>query len=811
MSSLKKYNEKRNFDKTPEPAAGDGDIPHENRFVIQKHEARRLHYDLRIQIGDALLSWAVPKGPSLDPGTRRLAVRTEDHPVDYLNFEGNIPENNYGAGTMMVWDLGTYRLKDVDENNPEALRAKLESGSARIFLDGRKVQGWFSLYRIKSKADKEQWMLSKSKDEYAAGDHAFDERSVISGRSMEEIRSGTGQKKDMDPSAEESAIEAPMPDGEPMLAKLASDAFDNPGWIFEIKLDGYRILAEKQGDEINLVSRNGHIYNKQFSVIHRELEKIKVDCLMDGEVVVLDEHGRTDFQQLQHLNKERENRLYYYVFDLLWVDGYSLLSVPLLKRKKLLNSILPDGSNRIRYSDHLEEKGIAFFGQMEKLDLEGMIAKRKDSIYRPGKRTDSWLKVKTVKRQEVVIAGYTAPQGSRRHFGSLVMAVNENDELRYAGRVGTGFDQNLLKEIGEKLEPLETDRAPVVNPPKKKIQWVEPKLLAEVEFSEWTAEKIMRHPRFKGLREDKEPEQVKQETAEVESARLNQQRKLSNPEKIFWPELKIRKQDVYDYYEAMAEIILPYLRGRPQSLFRTPDGVKGEGFFQKDVSGLAPDWIETAEVKSRSSEKSKTYMLCQDTRSLLYMVNLGCVEINPWNSAVPELDKPDYVVFDLDPVEVGFSRVVEVAVGFRELFDELELPFFAKTSGSRGMHIYLPVLKQYSHQQAQQFVRLIEMVIHLRYKKLTSFERSPAKRKGKIYLDYLQNGRGKTMASVYSLRPKPGAKVSAPVTAEELTADLDPADFNIYTMKKRVKEKGELWQDFFKKRVDIKEVIAKLG
>jgi len=809
MAGLEKYREKRNFEKTPEPGVEKESV-HENRFVVQKHNATRTHYDLRLQVGNVLLSWAIPKEPSADPEVKRLAIRTENHPVEYLSFEGVIPVGNYGAGTMMVWDQGTYRPNDTDAGDAAAISRKIEKGSVKIFFEGQKLRGNFSLYRTGEKDGKEQWIFSKSKDEHASDDLSFEERSVISGRTMQEIAEGGDAAKAIDPHDLDGARKAAFADIKPMLATLGDAAFDHPSWIFEIKLDGYRILAAKSGKKQNLISRNGNIYNDNYPPVFQELKDIPHDYIIDGEVVVLDENGRSDFGELQNLDKESMKRLFYYVFDLLWLDGYDLTDMPLIRRKEALKSILPQTLQRIRYLDHFPERGKDFFEQTIRMNLEGMIAKRKASRYVPGRRSEEWIKVKAVKQQEVVIAGYTPPKGSRQHFGSLVLAVNENGALRYAGRVGTGFSDKLLASIHKKLIPLHTDEPPVSGKLPRNVQWVKPELMAEVRFTEWTSGGIMRHPAFKGLRSDKKVREVKREKPDISSEKINVRIKLSNPGKIFWPEKKITKKDVYDYYAEIAPVILPYLRNRPQSLFRTPDGVKGSGFFQKDVEGLAPEWMETAELESSSSGKTKTWMLCQDKPSLLFMVNLGCVEINPWNASMPDLNHPDYVVFDLDPLDIEFDKVVDVAAGFRDLFQDLGLPFFCKTSGGRGIHIYLPVEKRYSHDQAQQLARLIETIIHGRFKKITSFERSPSRRKGKIYLDYLQNGRGKTMASVYSLRPKKGAGISTPLTGEELKHGLDPLGFNIFTIHNRLKEKGDLWEGIFERRVNLSVVLDKL-
>ena len=601
------------------------------------------------------------------------------------------------------------------------------------------------------------------------------------------------------------------PEASPMLARLGKDPFDNPSWVFEIKFDGYRIIARKTGEERTLVSRNGKVFNEKYPEIVKEMEVIPHDCMLDGEMVVLGQDGRSDFQQLQNLGSSSRKNLFYYVFDVLWVDGFSLLEVSLDRRKRVLADLLPEALERIRYSDHVEGKGRAFYRKAESMELEGMIAKRKGSHYRPGKRSPDWLKIKTVKEQEVVIAGYTPAKGSRRYFGSLVMGVHdEKGQLRYAGKVGTGFEEREIKKIYEYLVALETDTPPLKTRRVKDVQWVKPELLAQVEFAEWTSGGLMRSPRYKGLREDKSPLKVKKEVPEDDTTRIDTAPGLTNPEKIFFPDEEFTKKDVYQYYEAIAEIILPYLKNRPQSLYRTPDGIDGEGFFQKDVSGQVPAWARTIEISSIDSGNIRTSLLCQDKRTLLFMANWGCIEINPWNAALPDLEKPDYVVFDLDPVEIGFEKVVEVALGFRKLFDELKVPFYCKTSGSRGMHIYLPIEKRYSHEQTRYFAQLLESIIRNRFKSITSFERKPEQRKGRIYLDYLQNGRGRTMTAPYSLRPRPGASVSAPLSPGEVRQGLDPSAFNILTVPERLAKRGDPWNGFFSGQVIMEEVIRSL-
>ena len=826
--SLDIYNEKRKFNETPEPEGNSSESPEKNRFVIQKHIATREHYDFRLQAGQALVSWAIPKKPVYDPSVKRLAIKVEDHPLDYIHFEGNIPKGNYGAGTVMVWDVGYYYL-DEDKKFPATniMMQKLAKGSLKLYLQGSKLRGYFNLVRAGDK--EEEWFFMKSKTPDEETD--FEERSALTGRTMDEIAAsetiwesnrkeeGTSgksisekQKKNvkMKTTKLSSRVGTQKYPGfiMPMLASLTNKAFSKDDWIFELKLDGYRVLAGKEINNAELFSRRGNNYSNKYGWIAKELSQVNAQFLIDGEVCYLDKNGNANFQKLQHNYDEQEN-LHYFVFDLLWLNGHDLKDLPLLERKKLLKLLLKNAPEHVHYLDHVEKSGEKYFEKIEKEQLEGIIAKRADSRYHPGDRSKDWLKIKTLHRQEMIICGFMPSDKSGRHFRSLLCSIHEDHSLIYTGRVGTGFNQELQDEIFKKIHPLETDKSPVKNPPNEKdIHWVKPKVIGEVKFAEWTRDHIMRHASFIGLRSDKKPEQVTEEKP-VEPVFAGSKVQFSNLEKIFWPDEKITKEDVIAYYRDMAEIILPYLKDRPQSLYRTPDGVSAKGFFQKNVENIAPDWVETVKLKTSKGE-SIEYLLCQNQDTLLYMANLGCVEINPWSSSLPDLDKPDFMIFDLDPVQVEFSKLVELVLEFKKLFDSLGMPAFCKTSGSRGIHIYVPVQQKYSYEQVQNFVKIIESHIYRQNKDITSFERSPSARKGKIYLDYLQNARGKTMAAPYSLRPRPGALVSAPLRWEELTPKLTPQQFTLRNMRKRMEKSGDLWNTIFDQRVDIKKALEKI-
>jgi len=539
------------------------------------------------------------------------------------------------------------------------------------------------------------------------------------------------------------------------------------------------------------------------------LSKINAKFVIDGEVCFLGKDRKADFQRLQKEERGQES-LHYFVFDIIWLNGHDLKSLPLTERKKLLKLLLKDPPPHIHYLDHMEREGEKYFEEAEKNQEEGIIAKKATSHYRPGDRGKDWLKIKTSFRQEMIIAGYVPSDKAGRNFSSLVCAVNEDNTLIFVGKVGTGFNDKIQSDLMKMLQQLETKKIPVVNPPNEKnIRWVEPKLIGEVRFASWTDDRIMRHPSFMGLRSDKPPAEVTIEKP-VETMKAITKVKLTNLTKLYWPEEGITKGDVIDYYRDISTVILPYLKDRPQSLYRTPNGIQAKGFFQKNVREIAPDWAKTVELESSGREEDIEYLLCQDEDTLLFMANLGCIEINPWSSSLPKLDNPDYMIFDLDPVEIDFSPVVKLALEFRKLFEQMEMPSFIKTSGSRGIHIYVPVLQKYTYAQVQDFVKIIESHVYKKNMKITSFERMPSARKGKIYLDYLQNAKGKTMAAVYSLRPRPGAKVSAPLRWEELSDKLDPSQFNIRNMRKRLDKYGDLWEGIFRQRIDMKATLDKL-
>lgn len=828
--NLIEYHRKRNFNSTPEPAGEETESSPGLRFVVQKHHASRLHYDFRLEMGGALKSWAVPKGPSLNPSDKRLAMMVEDHPLEYADFEGVIPAGNYGAGTVMVWDRGTYEPpadKGI-EDSESFFRQEVHKGHLSFVLHGQKLKGEFSLVKMADRGEN-AWLLIKKSDEHATGeDVLFRDRSVLSGRSMEEIAASKKRWHGKDsPFDFTGAVRAEMPHGvSPMLATEADAPFDREGWLFEIKWDGYRAIAEVSDQGIEIYSRRQQSFNKDFPAVISALEQLEHEAVLDGEVVVLDEAGRSHFQLLQNYKRTRvaEGRLVYYVFDLLWLDGYDLRSLPLRQRKQMLKEML-QGQADVRYSDHIEGAGVKFYEMVREQGLEGVLAKNAESPYREAKRTRDWLKVKTCLRQEAVIAGYTEPKGGRKYFGAVILGVYDKDgELVYVGHTGGGFSDRSLKEVHEKLQPLIQEKPPFTIPPKTNAPatWVKPQLVCEVKFQEWTDGGHMRKPIFLGMREDKDPGHVHWEMPKpldeilpetelaAEPGMPGTRVKLTNLDKTYWPREGYTKGDLLEYYSNISSVILPYLTDRPESLHRHPDGIEGESFFQKNVD-VAPAWVKTIPIRSESEGREINYLVCQDIDTLLYIANMGCIEINPWNSRHTSLDSPDYLVVDLDPEGISFDAVIETALKTKEVLDNIQVPNYCKTSGATGLHIYVPLGAKYTYKQARDFTHVVVSLVHQALPDTTSLERMPDKRQNRVYLDYLQNRRAQTLAAPYSVRPRPGAPVSAPLQWSEVKTGLNPASFTIRTIGERLERLGDLWQPVVGPGMDMSKALAKLA
>jgi bifunctional non-homologous end joining protein LigD len=809
--SLTEYKRKRNFRKTSEPAGRHHKKTKKLEFVIQKHHASHLHYDFRLELGGVLISWAVPKGPSLNSKDRRLAMKVEDHPYDYRTFEGEIPKGNYGAGNVIVWDRGTYEPAKKTSDAEKELRAGLHKGHLSFILHGDKLQGEYALVKS-DKLEENAWLLMKKKDDFADNiDITLQNQSVITGKTLPD----ESTKKSVPDTAEKSSMPTKV---KPMLATLTEEAFDDSDWLYEIKWDGYRAIGSWDGKQAALYSRNGNDFSRKYPSVHEELKKLKHKAVIDGEIVAVDEKGKSRFEWLQNYQKNIKGELIYYVFDLLWLDGYDIRDQPLVKRKELLEKLVNE-STVLRYSDHVSKQGKSFFEEASQAGLEGIMAKHSQSIYKDNYRSKQWLKIKTHMRQEVVIGGFTEPRGSRKHIGALIVGVYDNDELKYVGHTGGGIPTDQLPTLRKKLEGLERQSSPFEGnvKPNSPVHWVTPKLVCEVTFAEWTSEGRMRQPIFTGMRVDKSAKNVTKELPEPlkpqqpERAKRASKVRFSHLDKVFWPEAGYTKGDLIDYYSTISTHMLPYIISRPQSLLRHPSGYKGPSFFQKDFDGKAPDWVKTKTIYSESNDKNIEYLVCNSEDSLLYMAQLGCIEINPWSSRINGLHKPDWVVIDLDPEAIAFKKVVEVALEVKKLCDELNVPCYPKTSGKTGMHIFIPLNAKYTYNQVKTFGEILANLVHERVPKITSVERSPKKRQGKIYLDYLQNREGQTLAAPYSVRPTKEASVSTPLDWDEVTTKLKPPQFTIANMPKRLAEVGDLWKPVLETGIDLKKVLASIN
>lgn len=888
---LEKYRAKRDLNETPEPAGGKGKKNAPLVFVVQRHKASHLHYDLRLEMRGVLKSWAVPKGPSLDPADKRLAMMVEDHPYDYKDFKGVIPEGNYGAGIVEIWDHGTYEpLEPTEGKDPETqLMAELHKGSIKIRMKGRKLKGEFALVQMHGR-EENSWLLIKHNDRYAKQGYDSERETpksspinralakegkgargakkskaskVVKGKKSTASKGGkddddsdrvaTGNPRSGKGSRSVAALKAkkafatsnPVKRSfsvrglgkaskikgaiKPMLAAPDTPAFDDPDWLFEIKWDGYRAVAETGSKGVKLYSRNGLSFAEAYPAITEELSRIEHSMIMDGEVVAMNEQGRPDFQALQHASSEPDLALVYYVFDLLELNGKDVTSLPLIDRKELLLSALPDGEH-VKYCDHILGRGTEFFAAAQAQDLEGIIAKRTDSTYHTGVRSRSWSKIKNHRVQEVVIGGYTAPRNSRKHFGALLLGVYEKGHLRYVGHAGTGFDERTLKELAAAMKPLKRKTSAFSGPvdANSPATWISPKLVANIKFTDWTRDGHMRHPVFQGLRTDKKASEVRRErTAEQHAKRVAKPTKwaptttadpspekseqeanerdvkvgghtvhLTKLNKVFWPKEGYTKGDVLAYYERMAPVLLPHLKDRPQSLFRTPNGIKGMGFFQKDAGGDAPSFVPSVKIASASrGGDAIDHILCNNIGTLLYMANLGCIELNPWSSRKQHLLKPDHLVMDLDPsAGNSFDDVVEAALAVKVVLDHIGATGFCKTSGSTGIHVFIPTGGRYTYDELAPVAKNIMRVVQSMLPTSTTLERSLAKRsKKQIYLDHLQNRKGQTVASVYCIRPKPGATVSTPLEWDEVSLGLDHREFDIRTVPERVDRLGDLF------------------
>ncbi len=874
--ALSTYRKKRSFSKTPEPTGGKA-TGSALRFVVQKHAASRLHYDFRLEMKGVLKSWAVPKGPSLNPADKRLAMMVEDHPYDYRSFEGIIPEGNYGAGTVMVWDEGTYESLEAGNKSAQEklLLKQLKAGSLKFRMNGSKLKGEFALVKLKNAKDENAWLLIKHRDNYAKEtDVTRKDKSVISGKSLEKIASTSKkfwgrQAKEGKPvktkkaatkkKSHEEGIKAPFPKSmKPMLATLIDKPFEEPGWLYEIKWDGYRSIALVNNGKVNLISRNNKSFNEKFYPVTEALRKWKINAVLDGEVVVLNKKGIAHFGSLQNWRSEADGDLTYYIFDLLWHEGYDLKKLPLYQRRQMLQKLIPPNNDTIRLSENFETSAASFLNAASKMGMEGIMAKKADSLYHPGERSKDWLKIKANKRHEVIIGGFTRNEGSSKSFSALLVGVYDKGKLNYIGKIGTGFNTKMQKELLTKMKKLATNKPPFTetpdvekpsrfrpNPPRAEVTWLKPQLVCEVSYTEITDDGVMRHPSFEGMRTDKKAREVKKEVA-IEPEKIIKERKpaatkytrpvakssrktLLNPtdetqvhtingheikftnlSKIFWPKEKYTKRDMLNYYYQVAPFLLPYLKDRPQSLNRYPNGIQGKSFYQKDVTNTAPDWIKKEPYRTGQGE-NKNFLVPEDEAGILYMANTGAIEMNPWNSTIHKEDYPDWCLIDLDPSEKnGFDLVIETARVTKEVLDGWGVPAYPKTSGSTGIHIYIPLGAKYNYDQSQLFAKIIASRVHDLLQDSTSIERLTKNRKGKLYIDYLQNRPKATLAAPYSLRPKPGATVSMPLHWEEIKKGLSMKDFTIENAIDRIKNEGDIFKPVLGKGVDLEKLLKKI-
>jgi bifunctional non-homologous end joining protein LigD len=887
--ALTLYRKKRTFKNTPEPTGGKSQSA-ALRFVIQKHNASHLHYDFRLEMEGVLKSWAVPKGPSLNPEDKRLAMAVEDHPYDYRTFEGIIPEGNYGAGSVIVWDEGTYESLDGGSKaeQEKTLLKQLKAGSIKIAMNGSKLKGEFALVKLKGKQDN-AWLLIKHRDKFAKEtDITKKDKSVISGKTVEAVAKTSKNiygksagkavqvkptakkiakkkvaKKTTDPKASTSTknqkkksiaegTKSPFPSGfRPMLATLVDKPFDEPGWTYEIKWDGYRAVAMMNRGKCELVSRNNKSFNEKFYPVYDAIKAWGINAVIDGEVAVLNEQGVSHFGSLQNWRSEADGQLIFYVFDIVWLDGYDLTKLPLERRREILKEQLP-AEGTIRFSESFDTTATEFLKVAANMGMEGIMAKKADSEYYPGDRSREWLKIKANKRQEVVIGGFTQNEGSSKRFSSLLVGVYEGKRLHYIGKIGTGFNDSMQKELLASMNKLAIKTPPFTevpdvdkpsrfrpNPPKAKVTWIKPELVCEASFAEITGDGVMRHPSFEGMRIDKKASTVVLEKA-IKSKDVDQkftkpvtddgkktllnpsddtqvrkvnghELKFSNLGKVYWPKEGYTKRDMLNYYYQVAEYILPYLKDRPQSLNRYPNGINGKSFYQKDITSKAPSWI-AMEPYTTSDGENKNFLVPKDEASILYMANSGAIEMNPWNSTIHKPDYPDWCMIDLDPSEkTTFEMVIQTALVTKEVLDNLGITGYPKTSGSTGIHIYIPLAAKYTYDQCQLLGKVIATQVHHLLPDITSIERLTKNRNKKMYVDYLQNRAKATLAAPYSLRPKPGATVSMPLHWEEVKKGLQMKDFNISNAVKRIRSEGDIFKPVLGKGIDLIKILKNAG
>ena len=817
---LDEYSRKRNFRATPEPPAKPA-APGGNRFMVHRHEARRLHYDLRLEIGGALKSWAVPKGPTLDPKIKRLAVHVEDHPLAYGDFQGTIPAGNYGAGVVTIWDSGTF---DVLGDTP--VEEQLERGDFKFQLHGSKLMGNFALVRTGGKeSTSKDWLLLKKPD--FAAQEGWDAEDHL-----EAVVSATADLS-LIPGAKKAAMPQKI---EPMLASIASAPPKGGDWAYEIKWDGYRGIvfldrggkiptlaaptegASKVGHQLRIVSRNNLVFDKQFPELSELANAINADsAIVDGEIVALDEQGRPSFSLMQQrtgfvsVENRKRTPVSYVAFDLLYLNGYDLRGAALSDRQKLLRSIVRQGGI-LRVSELFKGDGDHVLAGAKQLGLEGLVAKKLDSQYESG-RSRCWMKVKFTTDQEFVICGYLT--GKRKPWGSLVLGCYENDRLIWAGNVGTGFTDKSIADIHAQLKPLARKQSPFATKEDvgEVVTWLEPKLVCSVRYTGWGADNHLRAPVFVGMRPDIDPQDcvrdpigavpaeaaleakfLPDDKAEVTLNVGGRSLKFTNLNKVLYPADGYTKRDVINYYHDIAPLLVPHLAGRPLSLKRYPNGIHQDFFFQKNTPASFPSWARTEEIQESEGSAPKRFLICDDEATLVYLANLACIDQNPWYSRAGTLEYPDFIVLDLDPFHCGFDRIVEAAQLVRRKLDDLELESYPKTTGGDGMHVYIPVEPRYTYEQARTFAEIIARLVIAERPELFTLPRALASReKGRVYFDYMQLAWSKTISAPYVLRAHDRAPVATPLRWSEVRAGISPQDFTLANVRGRFQQLGDIF------------------
>lgn len=807
MKKLAPYQKKRDFKITMEPK-GRVTLESPHLYVMQKHAASHLHYDLRLEMRGVLKSWALPKGPSLDPKVKRLAIQVEDHPLEYGNFEGIIPKGQYGAGTVMLWDKGSW--EPIEKHFYKAY----EQGHLRFKLHAEKLNGRWDLIRFK---EDNHWFLIKYQDEYARREEEYEvtcalDTSVVSNRTIESIAELYEKPKKIILPKGLNKIKFPT-FFDPQLATLVDKPPEGIQWLHEVKLDGYRMLAFKNKSEVILKSRNNKDWSSTLPSIVLAIAQLPFNqIVLDGEVVVLDKEGRSDFQLLQNSLKRQKsdnNIPYYFIFDLLYFEGYDLRNLSLEKRKSLLKKVLENTNQQLQYNEHIEGAGQELYNFACNRNLEGIVSKQKDGRYL-SHRSQDWLKIKCSKRQEFVIGGYSSPQGSRVYFGSLLLGVyNKEGKLHYVGNVGTGFKQSTLKEIYELLEKNSIASNPFQSKPPRQstAHWVEPKLVCEVAFSEWTEEGMLRHPSFKGLRIDKKAKEVVQEqetpVEEVDKKKPSPPTfVLTKPDKILYAEDKISKQDLLTYYETVSELILPYLASRLLTLVRCTSHYQ-QCFYQRHHNKSTPKALRS--FIDKQGEEEKKYLYLDNKEGLFSLVQMGVLEIHPWGSQIEHIEQPDILVFDLDPApDVSWYKVVLAAKEVRDYLAEYQLISFVKTTGGKGLHIVVPIQPEYDWVEVKNFTHVFVQCLEKIKPKEYIGTMTKSKREGKIFIDYLRNQRAATAIGAYSTRARIHAPVSTPLFWEELS---DKKEENTYTIKTLPKRLDQLKEDPWKNFWDVKQSL----